>query len=333
MGSMSDPLTNDLFPQALAPVTLRGPADLEGFRRAARSLLVQNILPAQVSWHSGNAPVHEFPALPPESPAAGDAPAVQVPPEFVALCESAVLHSNPGRFALLYRLLWRLVHEPGLRHDPLDADVAEAQRLAHEVQRDIHKMKAFVRFRSVQDDTFRNHPEGGPLHVAWFEPEHTIVEAVALFFANRFSQMRWALLTPQTSARWDGAQLRLAPGASKEDAPSPDAGEQRWLAFYQRTFQPSRPAVPALHKGMPRTSRRKLPGAERIHPVVSAAHQRGSRLASQPARRLPQIRAELAVPARTAGMQEQLSLDGLYEAHEPDEGEAGWADPLICVAV
>lgn len=333
MGMMSDPLTNDLFPQALAPVTLRGPADLEGFRRAARSLLAQNILPAQVSWHSSHAAVHEFAALPPESPAAGDAPAVQVPPEFVALCESAILHSHPGRFALLYRLLWRLVHEPSLRHDPLDADMAEAQRLAHEVQRDMHKMKAFVRFRNVQDDTFRNHPEGGPLHVAWFEPEHTIVEAVALVFANRFSQMRWALLTPQTSARWDGAQLHFGPGASPEDAPPPDAGEQRWLAFYQRVFQLARPAMPALRKDTPRKYRRKLPGAERIHPVVSAAHQRGSRLASQPARRMPQGRAELAVPARAADMQVQLSLDGLYEASAVSaECDAGWADSLTPLA-
>ncbi|MEO8024101.1 TIGR03915 family putative DNA repair protein [Polaromonas sp.] len=329
MGMMSDPLTNDLFPQALAPVTLRGPADLEGFRRAARGLLAQNILPAQVSWHCGDTPAHELPALPPESPAAGDAPAVPVPPEFVALCESAILHSQPGRFELLYRLLWRLVHEPGLRHNPLDGDMAEAQRLAQEVQRDMHKMKAFVRFRSVQDDTFRNHPEGGPLHVAWFEPEHTIVEAIALLFASRFSQMRWALLTPQTSARWDGASLHFAPGASREDAPSPDAGEQRWLAFYQRTFQLARQAVPALHKGMPRKYRRKLPGAERMHPAVSAAHQRGSRLASQPARRLPQGRAELAVPARTAETQVQLSFDGLHEAGAAsEEREAGWANQL-----
>jgi DNA polymerase len=310
---MSDPLTNDLFPQAPAPVTLRGPADLEGFRRAARNLLAQNILPAQVSWHCSNTPTHAS-APEPESPATGDAPAVQVPPEFVALCESAILHSNPGRFALLYRLLWRLVHEPDLRHNLLDADMAEAQRLAHEVQRDMHKMKAFVRFHSVQDDTFRNHPEGGPLHVAWFEPEHTIVEAVALFFANRFSQMRWALLTPQTSARWDGAQLRFAPGASAENAPPPDAGEQRWLAFYQRAFQLARPAVPALHKGMPRKYRRKLPGAEGIHPVVSAAHQRHSRAAGQPATRpalRQQDRAALSIAAPLQGEQAQLALEQL----------------------
>ena len=38
MGVMSDTLTNDLFPQALLPVMLQGPVDLQGFRRAARNV-------------------------------------------------------------------------------------------------------------------------------------------------------------------------------------------------------------------------------------------------------------------------------------------------------
>lgn len=55
MGVMSDPLTTDLFPQTLWPVMLHGPVDLEGFRRAARSLLARNLLPSQVSWHTSDA--------------------------------------------------------------------------------------------------------------------------------------------------------------------------------------------------------------------------------------------------------------------------------------
>ena len=320
MGMMSEPLTNDLFPQALAPVTLRGPTDLEGFRRAARSLLAQNILPAQVSWHSSNTPVHTLPALPPESHAAGDAPAVQVPPEFVALCESAVLHSNPGRFALLYRLLWRLVHEPGLRHDPLDPDLAEAQHMAQAVRDEMHGMKAFVRFHSVQDESFRNHPEGGPLHVAWVEPEHHTAPAMAAFFARRFAQMRWAILTPGRSAQWDGARLHFGPGIKEADAPQPDAGEKRWLACYERTFAPARLPGRRVQKSMPRRSRRKLPETGRLHPLVSAAHQRSHHLNAQPAtrmaRRVAQPRAALAVPTQPQGAQAQLSLDEL--APSPD---------------
>ncbi len=314
MGMMSDPLTNDLFPQALLTVTLQGPGDLEGFRRAARGLLAQQILPAQVSWHSTGLPVQDPLAAPPEShTAASDAPAVQVPPEFVALCESAILHADPRRFGLLYRLLWRLVHEPGLRHDPLDTDLVEAQHMAQAVRDEMHAMKAFVRFHSVQDESFRNHPEGGPLHVAWVEPEHHLIEVMAAFFARRFAQMRWAILTPERSAQWDGARLHFGPGVREADAPLPDAGEKHWLACYERTFEPARLPGRSLQKSMPRRPRRKLPEAVRLHPLASTAHQRNHHLAAQPAtrmaRRVPQPRAALAVPAQPQGAPAQLSLD------------------------
>ena len=39
------------------------------------------------------------------SPCASDAPTIHVPPEFLTLCQSVILHSDPNRFGLLYRLL------------------------------------------------------------------------------------------------------------------------------------------------------------------------------------------------------------------------------------
>jgi probable DNA metabolism protein len=304
MGVMNDPLTNDLFPQALLPVTLQGPADLEGFRRAARALLAQQMLPEQVSWHSSDAPVQDiFASGMAEAAAAAtaihnaafkDAPPVSVPPEFVTLCETAILHSDANRFGLLYRILWRLVHEPALRHDPLDADMVKAQQMAQAVRRDMHKMKAFVRFRTVQDETFRSHPEGGPLHVAWFEPEHHIVEAIAPFFARRFTQMRWAVLTPERSAQWDGAQLSFGPGASKSDAPPPDAGEKLWLTYYENIFNPARLKLKMMQKEMPRKYWHNLPEAALIAPLAAGAHERSARMvdeaAAGPKRRLPAIK-------------------------------------------
>jgi DNA polymerase len=261
MGVMNDLLTTDLFPQAALPVALHGQTDFEGFRRAARGLLAQNILPGQVSWQCGNAPL-QAPHVPPSvgtahSPAFSDAPAVSVPPEFLALCQAAVLHRNPQRFHLLYRLLWRLVHEPELRHTPQDADMAQARLMADEVREDIRKMKAQLRFRSVQDDTFRARPLAGPLHVAWYEPEHHVVEAVAPFFAKRFSLMRWAILSPEGSVESDYlgpqdfaadakppgdglAALRFGPGADPQAAPALDAGEQHWLTCYEQVFHPAR---------------------------------------------------------------------------------------------
>ncbi|WP_421953634.1 TIGR03915 family putative DNA repair protein [Polaromonas sp.] len=259
MGVMNDLLTNDLFPQALLPVTLQGPTDLEGFRRAARALLARQVLPEQVSWHSTGTtgmeltgdsssmgvPAHHHSAF-------SDAPAVGVPPEFLTLCQSVVLHSDPNRFGLLYRILWRLAHEPGLRQDPLDADMVQARDMAQAVQGEIQKIKAFVYFRTVQDDTFRTHPESGLLHVAWLEPEHHVVETVAPFLARRFAQMRWAILTPECSIQWDGTQLRFGPGAQQSEVPQPNAGQQHWLSCYQRVFKPARQKLRAMKKGMPR---------------------------------------------------------------------------------
>ena len=309
MGTMNDLLihnADDLFPQAVQPITLQGQVDLEGFRRAARALLAQNILPEQVSWHTTGNPIKDLFSSVPDSgtvksartpvSTTGDAPAVPVPPEFLALCQSVILHSDANRFGLMYRILWRLMHEPGLRHDPLDADMVKAQHLAQAVRRDMHKMKAFVRFRTVQDETFRSRPEDGLLHVAWFEPEHHIVEAIAPFFARRFTQMRWAILTPERSVQWDGAKARFGPGASKSDAPPPDAGEQLGLTYYQHIFNPARLKLKMMQKEMPRRYWSNLPEARFISGMAASAHERRANMIeeapSTPRRRIPAFRVE-----------------------------------------
>lgn len=325
MNPGKDLLTNELFPSTREPVMLHGATDLEGFRQAARSLLARQVPPEQVSWHTTDAPVQDLFSTPDSTVAAANAqafsaaPAVKVPAEFMALCESVILHRDPNRFGLLYRIFWRLAHEPGLRYDPLDPDWLRAAHMAQAVRRDMHKMKAFVRFRSVQDERFRAHPEDGPLHVAWFEPEHHIVEAVAPFFARRFTQMRWAILTPDGSVEWDcvrrraalprlaakqplqpkpvamNGQLRFGPGAKKSDAPPADAGEQLWLTYYRHTFNPARLKMKAMQKEMPRKYWRNLPEAALIGPMASMANERSLRMVAQPAsvtrRRLP-ARAE-----------------------------------------
>ena len=309
MGAM-----NDLFADTEASqqaVMLAGATDFAGFRQHARRLLAANVAPAEVQWHTSDALTTDLfagiPATFDASPAdpAGDnsaplpaAPAASplaVPPEFLALCQSVVLHSDAQRFGLLYRLLWRMAREPGLRHDPLDADRIQAGHLAQAVRRDLHKMKAFVRFRSIEDEAFRARPLEGPLHVAWFEPDHHIVEAVTPFFARRFTQMRWAILTPERSVRWDGARAHFGPGAKRDDAPPADAGEQLWLTYYQHIFNPARLKLKMMQKEMPRKYWHNLPEASLIGPMAAMANERSLRMVAQPAsvtrRRLP-ARAE-----------------------------------------
>ena len=129
-----EPLNRELFAPALLCVKLQGPVDLDGFRRAARSLLARQVPPGQLSWNTGATPGNDLFSTPEagsqqlaaNAAEFSQAPVLKVPPSFVALCKEVVLHSDNGRFDLLYRLLWRLVNEPGLRHDPLDADMAQA---------------------------------------------------------------------------------------------------------------------------------------------------------------------------------------------------------------
>jgi uracil-DNA glycosylase len=277
---------------ALRTITLASGVDFEGFRRACRALWAEQVAPEHVSWHSADdAEGDLFEADTERSAAAAPAsnvPPVNAPAAFMPLAESVVLHADPGRFGLLYRLLWRLQTEPGLRRDALDADWVRADEMAQAVRRDIHKMKAFVRFRSIADDG-----EGQPLHVAWFEPEHHIVEAVAPFFARRFTAMRWAILTPERSARWDGTRLAFGPGGRRDQTPPADAGETLWLTYYRSIFNPARLKLKTMQKEMPRRYWQNLPEAQLIEPLAATAAERSMTMIAKEPTEPPRHRAAM----------------------------------------
>ena len=203
--------------------------------------------------------------LPPGKP-------VRLHPSQLYALKLACCHSNAGRFALCYRWLYRVQQSPRLRGDALDADWREIQRLAKSVGRDIHKMHAFVRFRPTRT------AKGESIDIAWFEPDHFIVRAAAGFFMRRFSNMRWAILTPQCSVHWDLQQLQFAEGSCAAAAPGPDAGEALWLTYYQSTFNPARLKEQAMQREMPRKYWKNLPEARLISAMVASATGRTERM-------------------------------------------------------
>ena len=171
------------------------PADFEGWRRLARAALRAELPPDGVAWRDASSAPHlqVSGVLPGENRAT-----IRVPPRFVDLARRVICHRSSERFCLLYRLLWRITHgERALLDLCVDPDVRRAIQMAKVVRRDVHKMKAFVRFRQVAGVE----PEQ---FVAWFEPQHHVVGAVAPFFRSRFASMRWSILTPECSVHWDG---------------------------------------------------------------------------------------------------------------------------------
>ncbi len=260
-------------PSMLPASALAFDGSFADWKRAARAALAAGIEPARAAWVDRSRDQTELvlaedpPA--PENPGAAS-PAVRVPRAFLDLADDVACHRDEARWAALYRVLWRLTHgEPHLLGDPLDPDLHALHLRAKAVHRDLHKMRAFVRFREVATET-------GHWFVAWFEPQHLIVEANAPFFRDRFTPMRWSILTPDRCAHWDPhrRELSFSPGARREDAPASDAAEDLWRAYYASIFNPARLKIAAMSAEMPRHYWKNLPEASLIPGLIAGSRSR-----------------------------------------------------------
>ncbi|MEG3177350.1 UdgX family uracil-DNA binding protein [Sphingomonas sp. RB3P16] len=248
-------------------ITLAEPDDFDGWRDAARSLAAAGVAPEDVVWQGAGSPTDLFAASADTTVPTG--PAFAVPRAFIELAKKVVLHRDPERFALLYTLLARIRVQPGAIEDHADPLLRRLEHLAQEVRKDIHKMRAFLRFREVDED-------GVARFVAWFEPEHHIVRANAGFFLDRFSSMRWSILTPELSLHWDGETLAEGQGAVKSDAPEGDPIEEVWKTYYASIFNPARLKIGMMLKEMPRKYWKNMPETALVPGLIAGAQARES---------------------------------------------------------
>ena len=274
----------------MAVATLAGETDFEGWRKAARAFREAGVSPAEARFvvdGAGQGGLFDEPV----AAAAGEARPFAVPRAFVETAQAVILHRSDDRFDLLYRLLWRLKDEPELMRVVSDRDVADALERAKNVSRASHKMKAFVRFRQVED-------EAGEAWVAWFEPAHRVVEITAPFFARRFASMRWSILTPDGSAHWEGAALEFGPPATRGMAPAEDEMEEFWRTYYASTFNPARLKTQAMRSEMPKRYWKNLPEAALIPELVAQSAVRTEAMVAaptpEPNRRLDKTLSRLA---------------------------------------
>ena len=224
--------------------------NFESWRCAARRLLHAGVEPAAVLWSddADEASLFAEESIIPES---GGVPKVSA--AFLDIARSATAHTDPRRWGILYRMLWRITRgdQRHLLEMPTDPDTRLVRNWCKAVGRDIHKMHAFVRFRLVGV----GEQSGREQFIAWFEPEYRIVRLATPFFVKRFANMDWSILTPHECAHWDGNALQFTPGVSRDAAPDrPQApGEVREDKATDRGRR-------AASRAATRTTRRPGPG-------------------------------------------------------------------------
>src|ERR1700722_8733532 len=115
-------------------ITLDSETDFGGWRKAARALVLHEVKPADVTWAvQGNAPELFTPETETTLPGPANA-TFNVSAKFVELAQSAILHRDPERFAILYRLLWRLRGHSHLLEGATHSGVAPVTRMGQAVR-------------------------------------------------------------------------------------------------------------------------------------------------------------------------------------------------------
>ncbi|OLP60468.1 uracil-DNA glycosylase [Xaviernesmea oryzae] len=303
-------------------ITLDGVGALEEWRDAARDLLARAVPPQAVDWRSQREDIDLFagaesmpdlaaPSFPTVAAPSSGAVGFSVPRGFLTLAETVLCHSDPSRFDLLYRLLWRLRTERALLDDVSDPEVSHALALAKSVRRDAHKMTAFVRFKELPEE------EAGSLGArrrffAWFEPDHYIVARTAPFFERRFNDMDWIIATPKGTAAWNGARLSVTYDSHETVSrlSLKDDADALWRTYFRNIFNPARLKIKAMQAEMPKKYWKNLPEAELIPELISSAEARVRDMAA---------RAPTHPPAFHAGASRK-ARENVTEGDRPPEG-------------
>lgn len=240
----------------------------EAWRAAAKTLAFARIDPNEIFWTTEG----DEPSLfEPVQHTPGKRP-LTVPKSFLPLAKAVVCHSSPERFGLLYAALVRIQDTPRLLADPSDPLIARLREMDKNVHRCAHKMKAFMRFRDIGMT-----PEGRRQFAAWFEPTHYTLEYTSPFFARRFGDMDWRIVTPYQTAVFEDGTLSFEAGRDKPELDEDDA-EELWKTYFTNIFNPARLKVNAMTSEMPKKYWKNMPEAELIPEMIATAQARASKM-------------------------------------------------------
>jgi uracil-DNA glycosylase len=203
-------------------VVLKSETDWDGWRRAARALVLAGVEPSALTWSVGGA-ADELPEV---------SGTFNVNRALVSLASVAIQAREPERFGLLYSLLWRIHAGEKPQQDPDDPDLALVRRMALAVRAEAHRMRTMMRFLPV-DDKQR--------FLGWFKPAHFVLPANALLMARRFPALTWSAITPDGAAHWDGSALLF--GSGLRQVADDEALQAWWEQHRERLLDEATPEV------------------------------------------------------------------------------------------
>ena len=262
------------------------------WRQQARQLLQAQIDPSQVLWLDSPAADDLFASAEPtefQSAAVATNSAFRIPRQVFEKLEQAAQYRCEQRWALLYQILWAVVH--GQQSALLMGSElgSQLQQRLKTVRREAHHLHAFLRFIPSPDPAWDL--------VAWFAPAHDILASASRHFVGRLGQRRWMIATPQDAVTFDGQNLHHLPHCPahwQQVAQDKTDNQALWHTYYHSTFNPARLNPSALMRQMPTRFWKDLPEGPLIPRLMQDARHGGQQdgqaswVAQQPGK---QIRA------------------------------------------
>lgn len=210
----------------MTDVVLAHQVDLKTWRQAARQHVLAGTPPDSLSWRVAQSPgdlqsvFRETSSL-----QTGPEAVLHLPRRVVAWIVLALQAHQPERFAVLYRLVFRVVHEhldPAAM--PEDPDVRSVVSLVEAVKTEA------ARFRLGFTQAFAD-----PACSLWQDtPSAYVVEGNAAYCMARYARP-WEVRTPYRRMRWDGRALWF--GAGQTHAGGGAEHEEGWQQAGQGPLQ------------------------------------------------------------------------------------------------
>lgn len=215
---------------ALTQIVLAHQVDFQTWRNAVRWHVARNTPPEALSWR-----VAAFGETLPDSgaePVPEASRPLTLSRALLGTLKEAIQARDETRFALGYRILYRLARHELTPDDAQDPDLIALHELADGVRAETQAFRR--RFSAFAADS--------SAHCLHDSPTHYIVEANAAFCHARNPRL-WEIRTPYRRALWNGQRLFFGPGeqeAARVQARTwQPAGQGCWQGYPQTVLPPA----------------------------------------------------------------------------------------------